>query len=254
MREAELKLRMPGLDALVRHQVTAQQVHQDPCGGAQVALPGGPVAAKVALVGDHRRFVDRDPRAGQGSELVRDARRNPGEVLWRFGRVPAARLGDPGWVREVMQGDQGLYAAVTQGLQNVPVVRQRRRRELSGRRLDPRPFDGESMRVLTQGPQQVKVTGKSFVMPAGRVGPVSVLYMPGDLLPGPPVVGVVAAFDLMGRRGRAPKKILRKPAGDHGCCTMIARIMARTISASTRTTTAPIGPTTAATARSLDTA
>src|SRR5437660_8084202 len=36
MGQSDLELRMPGLDALVRQPVSAQQVDQDPRGGAQV--------------------------------------------------------------------------------------------------------------------------------------------------------------------------------------------------------------------------
>src|ERR1700674_3105781 len=252
MREADLMLWIASLDALVRHPMGAQQVHEDPGGGAQVTRPRRPVAAEIALVGNHGRLVDRDPQACEVSKFVRDARGEPGKVVGCFRGVPAAGLRDPGWVGEVVQGDDRLHAAGTQSLKDIPIMRDRRRRKLPGRRLDPRPLERKSMRVLMQRSQQVKITRVTFKLLAGTVRPVAVLDMPRHLFPGPPVVGMVATLDLMRRRGRAPKKFLRKAAGDHGCWAMIANTMPRIISASSRTNTAPMGPTTAATARSVD--
>src|SRR5439155_18572523 len=40
----------------------------------------------------------------------------------------------------------------------------------------------------------------------------AVFDVPGGLLPGPPVVGMIAALDLVGRGGRPPEKALRKPS------------------------------------------
>ena len=103
-----------------------------------------------------------------------------------------------------MQRDHGLHAAVTQGLQNVPVMRQRRPGELAGGRLDPRPLHRQPMRILIQRSQEIKVAGVSSILLAGPIRRVGVFDMPGDLFPGPPVVAAVAALDLMCRRRRAP--------------------------------------------------
>src|ERR1700682_6426562 len=110
------------------------------------------------------------------------------------------------------------------------------------------------MRIVLQRSQQVEVTRVTSIVLAGTVRPVGVLDMPCDLLPRPPVVVPVAAFDLVGGGGRAPKKILGELSRRHGCWATIARTTARIISASSRTATTPIGPTTAATARSVDSA
>src|ERR1700704_6029674 len=108
------------------------------------------------------------------------------------------------------------------------------------------------MRVLMQRPEQIKVSRITFKMLAGTVGCVAIFDMRRDLLPGPPVVGVVATLDLVSRRGRAPKKTRGELSTDHGCWATIARIIPRIISARTRKKTRPIGPTTAATARPVD--
>src|SRR5204862_8197776 len=141
------------------------------------------------------------------------------------------------------QGEQRLHAAVTQGLQHIEIVRQGSGRELTGRRLDARPLNRKSMGILVQGSEQIKDADKSFVMFAGPVGTITIFYMPGYLLPGPPVIGIVAPFDLVRRGRRSPKKFFRELSVGHAdCCPMIARTMATTISTRTSTTTAPIGP------------
>src|SRR5437588_407569 len=77
----------------------------------------------------------------------------------------------------------------------------------------------------------------------------------GRLPPGPPVVAMIAAFDLVCCGGGAPVKALGKSSGAHRAGAgrlMMAKTTARITSARTRTTTTPMGPTTAATARSVD--
>src|SRR5437899_826695 len=111
------------------------------------------------------------------------------------------------------------------------------------------------MRVLVQPLEQVKISGIAPVVIARRIRPIAVLDVPWRLLPGPPVVGMIAALDLVGSGGGAPVKARRKPSRAHragGDWVMMAKTTARMISATTRTTTTPIGPTTAATARSVE--
>ena len=108
------------------------------------------------------------------------------------------------------------------------------------------------MRILIERSQEIEVTGVPSILLAGPIRGIGVFDMSRALFPGPPVVAAVAALDLMGRRRRAPQKFLRKLAGDHVCWAMIAKTIPRMINASARTMTTPIGPTTAATARSVD--
>ena len=81
MRQTDLDVLMPSLDALVRQPMRAQDIYQDAGGGAQVARTRGPLAAHIALVGDHGGLVDRDPVAGQHPQLVRDVRRKTREIF-----------------------------------------------------------------------------------------------------------------------------------------------------------------------------
>src|SRR6266852_4962951 len=253
VRETDLQLGMLALDALVRQPMAPEQGDDDAQGGSEVAFAGRPIAAHVTLISDDRGLVDSDPKLSEASQLVRDALGEPGEVFSRLGGFPAAGRRDPGWIRKVMQRDQRFHATVAQGLQDIAVMRQRRRREFARRRLDAGPLERQSMRVLMQRSQQIEVAGKSLVMLAGRIRPVAVLDTPGDLLPRPPVVGVVTALDLVGSRRRSPEKTLGESSGAHaGCWAMIANVIARIISARSRTRTAPIGPMTAAMARSVE--
>ena len=111
------------------------------------------------------------------------------------------------------------------------------------------------MSVLVQALEHVEISRKAPVLIARRIRPIAVLDVPRRLLPGPPVVGVIGTLDLVGSGGGAPKKALGKSSRAHragGGWVMMAKTMARMTSATTRTTTTPIGPTTAATARSVD--
>ena len=255
MGEPELKVGVAHLDAFVRQPVAPQQRHQGASGGAQVALSGGPLAANVALVGNNRRFVDRHPEASQLPQRVRDALRVTGESLGSLGRLPAARVSNPGWIREMVQRDHRLHATVAERLQDVGVVPETRPGKLARGRLDPAPFEGQSMRVLVKISQYIKVSQISPVVITRRIRPIAVLDVARRLLPGPPVVGMIATLDLVGSGGGAPEKALGKSSRAHragGGWLMMAKTMARMISATTRTKTTPVGPTTAATARSVD--
>src|SRR2546428_8199035 len=252
MGEPELEVGVARLDALICQPVATQQRHQGAGGGAQVTLSRRPLAANVALVGNDRRLVDRPPEAGQLAQLVRDPFRVTGESLGGLGRFPTAGVGNPGRIREMVQRDHRLHTAIAERLQHVRVVPETRPGKLAGRRLDPTPFKRQSVRVLMQAFKQVEVAREAPVVIASRIRAIAVLDMPGRLLPGPPVVAVIAAFDLVCRGGGAPVKALRKRSGAHragGGWVMMAKTTARITSARTRTTTTPMGPTTAATAR-----
>ena len=126
MGEPELKFGVAQLDALVGQPVATQQRHQDAGGGAQVPFSRRPLAANIALVGDHRWLVDGDPVPGQLAKLVRDAFGVTGESLGGFRRLPTARVGDPGRIREMVQRHHRLHAAIAQRPKHIGVVRQGR--------------------------------------------------------------------------------------------------------------------------------
>src|SRR2546422_7569768 len=255
MGEPELKVGVAHLDSLVCQPVATQQRHEGPGRGAQVTFSRRPLAANVALVGNDRRFVDRHPEAGQLAQLVRYAFGVSGESLSSLGRFPTARVSNPGRIGEMVQRDHRLHVAVAQRLQHVGVVLETRPGKLARGRLDPAPFQGQSMRVLVQALEHVEIIRIAPVVVARRIRPIAILDVPRRLLPGPPVVGMIATLDLVGGGGGAPKKALRKRSRAHragGGWVMMAKTTARMISATTRTTTTPVGPTTAATARSVD--
>src|SRR5205823_136398 len=144
-------------------------------GGAQGTLARRPLAATVALVGNDRRLVDRHPKARQLPQFVRDAFGVTGEALSGLGRLPTAGVGNPGRIREVVQRDHRLHAAIAERLQHVGVVPESCPGKLAGRRLDPAPLEGQSMRVLVQALEQVKVRREALIVIARRIGPIAVL-------------------------------------------------------------------------------
>jgi hypothetical protein len=110
-----------------------------------------------------------------------------------------------------VEGDHRRHALVAQLLQHLSVVLQLRAVELARGRLDPRPLDGEPVRVVTQEPQQAEVLAEPDVVVTGRVGAV-----PGQdaalAFELPPVAVPVGALDLVRGRGTAPEEALWKAA------------------------------------------
>src|ERR1700736_5446358 len=151
-----------------------------------------------------------------------------------------------------MQGDHRFHATLPQCLEDVGIVAELAGGELPRPRFDPAPLDRQPVGVLMQAFQQIKVFPEPPIVIARRVRGVAILDMPGDLFPGPPVVGMVAAFDLVSGRGRSPEKVLRERHGAGVCWARIVRITARITRAIARTTTAPTGPMTAAIALSVE--
>src|SRR5919201_4927069 len=255
VRQAQLQLGPPGLDAFKRQPMTAHQRHQHECCRIKVArLARRPLAANVTLIRDHRRLVQRDPESGQVTELIRDALCVDGKAFSRFGGFPAAGVRVPRRIREVMDRDHRLHAALAQRPQDVGIMPDRTCRKLIPRGLDPAPLERESMGVLMQASQQIEIARVTLVLIAGWVGPVAVLDMSRHLFPGPPIIQVIAALNLVGRGGGAPEKPIRKFLWEQGAQSATwwlstSRTSASTNRASSKTATTPIGPTTAATAR-----
>src|SRR5438445_12780174 len=79
----------------------------------------------------------------------------------------------------------------------------------AGLRLDPAPLHRQPVRILIQALQQVEVLSEPAIVIAGWVRGVAVLDPPRLLFRIPPSVCVVAAFDLVGRRGRPPDRVGR---------------------------------------------
>ena len=125
-------------------------------------------------------------------------------------------------------------------------------RKASLLRLDPAPFKREAMRVLMQAAQQVEVRRKTPVMVASRVGTASIFDPSGLVLPLPPVVQVIAAFDLVSRGRSSPEEAVRKPlCQTRPPATATTSVTVMIASTTSRTPRQPIGPTTAVTALSL---
>jgi len=192
---------------LVGQPVASQHGHEHPDGGPQVPRPGRPLAFEEPLVGDDGRLVDGDPIVGELSELRHHAVRVAREAFGRFWRAPAAGVGDPGRIGEVVQRHERPHAARPERLQDLRVVVDGVGGELAGGRLDPTPLQREAMGVLMQSPEQVEIVDEAAVVIAGRVGPIAVTDMAGNVLPGPPVVAMVAALDLVGGGRGAPEEV-----------------------------------------------
>src|SRR5690349_14553064 len=92
------------------------------------------------------------------------------------------------------------------------VVVERRLRELAVLGLDPAPLEREAIGVEAEAREPIQIVGVAMVVIAGVAARLAAGRALG-VLPRPPVVVPVAAFDLMSGGGRAPDEARRKAVG-----------------------------------------
>ena len=103
-----------------------------------------------------------------------------------------------------MQDANRLDGAGDQGGENGAVVPERVVVKPVGVRLDAAPLDRQEQRAQTQLLGQVEIGLKPTEMVRGDLRIGTVANAAGPLFPAPPVVGIIATFDLMGRQRRPP--------------------------------------------------
>ena len=124
----------------MRQQHAAQHVHCPP----QVFDTGRESTIQVA---DHRideRLVDRAPQRHLIAQRFYHARREPTEVVLDQRVLPAADLGQPQRIGEVVECHHRLQAALAQQTQHLGVLAQRRCVEGPRLRLDAAPLHREA--------------------------------------------------------------------------------------------------------------
>src|SRR5713226_3294983 len=114
-----------------------------------------------------------------------------------------------------MQGDHRLDALLAQLAQDVTVVPDLARIELTRRRLDARPLDGQPVGILVQLAQKREILAVAVVVIGRDLGGVAVCDPAGLLLELPPIAVAIVAFDLMGGTRSPPQESLGEPP--HGC-------------------------------------
>src|SRR6185369_5452771 len=110
---------------------------------------------------------------------------------------------------EMVESDAGLEPALVARGEDAPVVIERRDRELTLLRLDPRPLDRKAVQAEAEVRDDLQVVAIAVVVIArvpGRLGE----ERSGRVLEEPVVAPVVAALDLVRGHRRAPEKALRK--------------------------------------------
>jgi len=108
--------------------------HAQPC--RAVPLPGWEDPLLIAQQGHDVGLVDRDRRGHAVAQGVGHPPAEAREALCGAGLLPAARVGDPARVREVVEGDERRQAVPPAGRHDVPVVRQPPLREAARPGLD----------------------------------------------------------------------------------------------------------------------
>jgi len=95
-------------------------------------------------------------------------------------------------------------------LQHLAVSRQGCCIPFSLLRLAAAPFQGEAQGVLAQGCGAIEVLFGALPPVGSGAGSGSVTDLARELLPGPPVVVSVVAFNLVGGGSGAPEEVLRE--------------------------------------------
>ena len=132
-----------------------------------------------------------------------------GEEISGTGVLPTAPGRQPARQREMVERDHRRQAILVARGEHPPVVLELRAREEALLGLDARPLDGEAVRVEAERGEELDVVGVAVVVVARvsrRLGEQRRL----DVLEQPVVVVDVVAFDLVGRRRRAPQESLRE--------------------------------------------
>src|SRR5450756_147855 len=120
-----------------------------------------------------------------------------------------------------MQGDHGLDTLLAELAQDVAVMPDLARIELTLRRFDAGPLDRKTVRVLAELAQQREILAVSVVVVARDFRGVSVLDPARLLLELPPLAVAVVAFDLVGGAGRSPQEAVWE-APVHGQAAAVA--------------------------------
>ena len=172
-------------------------------------LPGGNIPACHPMVATMLGSLMVQARVMTPANSCATIATEAPEPVDRVRVLPAPLGGQPARVGEMVERHDGIDAPIPQALALPPVVGQGAPGELTGRRFDPAPFDGEPVVVEAQAGHQIgvflpaipRVAGVSRRFGAGRAGCVLEL---------PPVVVGVPSLDLMGRRRRPPAEPVRK--------------------------------------------
>ena len=197
--------------AAVRFELVRDH-HQRP---AVVALAGRPDALGPAAEGQHLGLVHRAPPVHLAAELAGAEARERDEARDGLGVLPAAPIGDPQRVGEVVERDERREPAPAQRAEHRVVVGDLGGIEAVGRGLDPAPLERQAVHAVPVGGGQRPVLVEALVVEAGVAAGTAVARGAGSLLEAPPVVEPVAALDLVRRRGGPPPEAIRK-AADHG--------------------------------------
>ena len=173
-----------------------------------------PVAAHVAVDGVDVGLVEGYPAV--------DIRREPGhDVLDIFeeGELrpageEAARALEPEGVREVPEGDHGLYAALVEGLELLDVVGDGALVKDAAFGLDAAPLEAEAAALQAHAGHELGVLAPALPVHGGDRGVGAVLDV-AAAEPVVPVVVLVTALDLRRRAGRAEQQAAERKSVSH---------------------------------------
>jgi hypothetical protein len=146
------------------------------------------------------------PVRALASVLARAEAREFDEAIDGVAVLPAALVGDPERIGEVVKGDHRREAVVSQGVEHGVVVLDLARVDAAALGLDATPLDREAMGVVMVRGRQPKVLIEALVVAAGDSADAAVCDLAGLLLEPPPIVEAIVAFHLVRRAGGAPQE------------------------------------------------
>ena len=158
-------------------------------------FPGRPPAQNKTLININQWFVKRDPESDSLSVPLSNPCDKRLKFFCRSRLEPASLFGKPGGGGEMMQRHHRFEALGFQGGEDFVIMTKRLLVPFPFPGFKAAPFKRESVGGMPQGTGKAKIFPEMAVVIAGCAG--SLGHFPG-LLPSPPIVPLVPAFDLLG--------------------------------------------------------
>ena len=231
--DADLAIRIVFFDGMVGELMCFDQVFQHAMIGKDIFFLRGPGTFQIAVRGGDFGLIEGDPEFHFAAQRFHDGLGIAVEVHREIRMGDTALFREPDGERPVPERDEWFHVSLAEGEDDASVVFDRSRIENSLFGFYARPFDAETVRVVSEGLCEIEIFLKARIVVACSAGKIIFWFFgfasgefpgrqmtemssrfPGEpggalLLPFGPVV-VHGAFDLM-RGGRCtPVEIFRK--------------------------------------------
>lgn len=149
-RDADFRIGIVFLDCVIGELVCSDEVPQNAIGGEDIFFLRRPCALQVGMRGDDVRFIERDPKFHITAECLHDRLGVEIEVFREIRMRDATFFGQPDGERPVPESDEGFDVALAKRVDDRAVVFDGLGIEDAFFGLDARPFNAESMRIVSE--------------------------------------------------------------------------------------------------------